>query len=381
MPVKTTHFRVGNGDMMLIELASGRRILTDINIRAAADDPDDSTPDVARQLRARLPRDAQGRLYVDAFLLTHPDADHIRGLMRHFHLGPLSTWSRDDDKIIIREMWSSPTIFRRASKAHTLCDDAKAWNAEARRRVQLFRQLGWSLDGDRIKVLGQDENGKTDDLGLILVRIDTTFETIAGTIDSSFRARLIAPMPPSADPDEEDILSKNNSSVVLNLTLKVDGFDAANYLIGGDAEVAIWERIWARNRHQPHVLQYDLAIAPHHCSWHSLSYDSWSELREKAQVSKDARAALGQARAGAYVLTSSHPIKDDDVDPPCIRAKREYLSILEPVRGIFRCICDGFDDAPLELEVTRGGISPVRRAAAVASPFVTGVGRQPVPHG
>src|SRR5947209_9303773 len=46
MAVKTTHFRVDNGDMTLIELESGRKILVDINIRSTADDPDDDTPDV-----------------------------------------------------------------------------------------------------------------------------------------------------------------------------------------------------------------------------------------------------------------------------------------------------------------------------------------------
>lgn len=367
--------------MTLIKLTSGRCILLDINIRSAADNPDDDTPDVARQLRDRLPRDDQGRLYVDAFLLTHPDADHIRGLMEHFHLGPLADWSEDDDKIIIREMWSSPTVFRRKSKKLALCEDAQAWATEARRRVKVFRNQGWSFDGDRIKILGEDEGGKTDDLGAILVRVDTTFDAIAGESDPSFRARLIAPMPPSDDAEEEDVLSKNNSSVVLNVTLKVHGLDAANYLFGGDAEVAIWERIWARNKHQPQVLAYDLALAPHHCSWHSLSSDSWSDLREKAQVSKDARAALGQARQGAYVLSSSNPVEDNDIDPPCIRAKREYLSILESIGGTFCCVADGTGDAPVEFEVTLGGIILVRRASAVASPFVTGMGRQPVPHG
>lgn len=278
-------------------------------------------------------------------------------------------------------MWSSPTVFRRASKTHTLCDDAKAWSSEARRRVQLFRQFGWSADGDRIKILGEDESGKTDDLGPILVRIDNTFDAIAGMTDTSFQARLIAPMPPSGDAEEEDILSKNNSSVVLNVTLKVNGTDAANYLFGGDAEVAIWERVWARNKDQPGVLAYDVALGPHHCSWHSLSYDSWSQLREKAQVSKDARSALGQARQGAYILASSNPVEDNDIDPPCIRAKREYLSMLEAVGGTFCCVADGAGTAPVEFEVSLGGISLMRPASAVVSPFVTGVGRQPVPHG
>ena len=381
MSVRTSHFRVDNGDMMLVRLDSGRHILVDINIRGAADDQGDTTPDVARQLRERLQRDREGRLYVDAFLLTHPDADHIRGLMRHFHLGPLSEWSKDDDKIVIREMWSSPTVFRRASRNNVLCEDAAAWNSEARRRVKVFREQGWSGDGDRIKILGEDENGKTDDLGAILVRVDTVFQTIDGIADPSFSARLIAPVPPSGDEAEEDILSKNNSSVVLNLTLRVGGQDAANYLVGGDAEVAIWERIWVRNRHQPHVLAYDVLISPHHCSWHSLSYDSWSDMREEAKVSPDARRALGQARDGAYVLASGKPIRDDDSDPPCIRAKAEYLSILEPVRGTFQCVADGGASDPLEMDVRAGGVSPMRRAAAFTTPFITGIGREPVPHG
>lgn len=57
MVAKLVFFPVGNGDMTLLELESGRKILIDINIRAAADDPDDDTPDVATALRDRLTRD------------------------------------------------------------------------------------------------------------------------------------------------------------------------------------------------------------------------------------------------------------------------------------------------------------------------------------
>src|SRR5580700_8197219 len=154
--VKTVHFRVDNGDMTLVELESGRRILIDINIRSAADDEDDETPDVAKQLRDRLDRDEKGRLYVDAFLLTHPDEDHIRGLKKHFHLGDPASWSKRADNILIREMWSSPIVFRRASKGHALSEDASDWATEARRRVKLFREGHAVGDGDRITILGED---------------------------------------------------------------------------------------------------------------------------------------------------------------------------------------------------------------------------------
>ena len=92
--------------------------------------------DVAKDLRDRLQRDSDDRPYVDAMLLSHPDLDHCRGLVKHFHFGPLSEYKKpkegEDPKIIIREMWSSPMVYRRASTNHTLSEDAKAWKKEAK---------------------------------------------------------------------------------------------------------------------------------------------------------------------------------------------------------------------------------------------------------
>ena len=129
MTAHLSFFPVGNGDMTLVQTGGGHNILIDLNIRAAADNPDDDTPDVAAKLRNKLSRDAAGRLYVDALLVSHPDEDHCRGLRKHFHLGPPDEWSKAADKILIREVWSSPMVFRRASRRHILCEDARAFNA------------------------------------------------------------------------------------------------------------------------------------------------------------------------------------------------------------------------------------------------------------
>jgi hypothetical protein len=381
--VKVTHFKVDNGDMTLFELESDRRILADINIRCAADDEEDDTPDVAKQLRKKLDRDDKGRLFVDAFLNTHPDADHIRGLEKHFHLGDPSTWSKTDDKIIIREMWSSPIVFRRAKakdEDHVLCADAEAWRNEARRRVKKYRADGALGDGNRIVILGEDVDGKTDDLGAILVKVDEVFSKICGRTDTSFEARLLAPMP-AEDEEEEDVLTKNNSSVIMRIDLKVSKVVKARYLLGGDAEVAIWDRMWDRNAKTADRLQYDVLIAPHHCSWHSLSYDSWSKLGEKAKVSQKARNALGQALSGALVVSSSKTVVDDESDPPCIRAKREYLDILDDVKGEFKCVADSPGDDPLVIEVTSAGPRLKRAVFGVSVAAGTGIGSQPLAHG
>lgn len=388
MAAKIAFFPVGNGDMTLLQLESGRKVLVDINIRAAADDPEDKTADVAKMLRERLTRDAKGRLYVDAFLLSHPDKDHCTGLRTHFHLGPPAEWSKAADKIFIREMWSSPMVFRRASKKNrVLCDDAQAFNTEARRRVQRFRDSQGAVEeGDRILILGEDENGKTDDLGQILVKIDEVFSKVNGAHDDSLSVRLLAALPKSDDEGEEDVLSKNASSTILRFALAAEGNpDAGRYLSGGDAEVAIWERLWDRHKKRPDWLSYDILLSPHHCSWHSLSYDSWSEMREKAKVSEKARSALAQTRDGAVIVASSNPIKDDDNDPPCIRAKREYVAITDAAKGVFKCVGElPSEDDPdvLEFEIGRNGPrvkTRLMKAASVLGPGV--VGRQPLAHG
>ena len=381
-------FPVGNGDMTLVNTESGRKLLIDLNIRAAAEDPDDDTPDVASMLHERLDRDTEGRLYVDTLLVSHPDKDHCTGLHKHFHLGPPDEWSQKTDKIFIREIWSSPMVFRRASRHHTLCEDAKAFNAEARRRVRQFREAGESVeDGDRILILGEDEDGKTDDLEQILVRVDEEFSHVNGSKDSSMTVLLLGPLPKESDADEET-LSKNNSSTILLFSLAGGGVpDKCRFLTGGDSEVAIWERLWQRHagRMQKEWLSYDILQTPHHCSWHSLSYDSRSEMGDSAKVCKDARNALSQARSGATIVASSNAIKNDKNDPPCIHAKREYVNIAEGAHGDFKCIGEfPSEKSPdvMEFEITLHG--PRRKTIGVGSKAVRSVGiigGQPLPHG
>lgn len=331
-------FPVDNGDMTLIKFgnAGEATLLLDCNIREAADSKDDPTRDGASDLRKRLKLDAKGRPYVDAFMLSHPDQDHCRGLLRHFYLGPLKDYADDNKpdsqkRIVIREIWSSPIVFRRASRQHTLCEDARRFNTEAKRRVKANRDDGFVVQaGDRILVLGEDEDGKTDDLYPILIKVDETITRLNGATLSCLAGVLLAPLPKAEDELEEE-LSKNHSSVIINFGLCADesSSQTRTFLTGGDAEVAIWERLWDKHSGDPAVLEYDLLQTPHHCSWHSLSHESWSDYHEDAEVSVDARAALSQIRDGGKIVASSCPIKDDDNDPPCYRAKLEYEDIAD----------------------------------------------------
>jgi beta-lactamase superfamily II metal-dependent hydrolase len=376
MVAKITFFPVDNGDMTLLRLANSdtTSLLIDCKIRSAADDSDDETRDVAKDLRNRLKTDANGRPYIDAMLLSHPDEDHCLGLEKHFWLGPLSEYADDnkpknEKRIVIRQLWSSPMVFRRASKNHSLCSDAKAFNKEAKRRIKVNKDNGFSVsDGDRILIMGEDENGKTDDLTPILVKSGEKFSGINEHASGYLTSMLLAPFS-KQDEETEEKLSKNESSVIINFEIKNSGFgsNTSKFLVGGDAGVEIWERI--SDEYLTSDTEYDLLLAPHHCSWRSLSHDSWSEKGEDAVVSQKAKKALEQAKDGAFIISSSKPIANDDNDPPCIRAKREYRSILG-TSGIFKCTGEEpskTNPSPLEIETTGRGFKLAATISAAAS--------------
>ena len=376
MPASITFFPVSSGDMTLICLDNGQTILIDCNIRGDADNEEDDTPDVASDLRDRLKRDAQERLYVDVFLLSHPDRDHVSGLRNHFHLGPPHEWSEDDGKICILEMWSSPTVFRRASANNPLCEDAKAWAKEARRRVKRFREDGSdTAEGDRILIMGEEVDGKTDDIPDIVVKLDDTMSACNRIEAGVFEARLLGPLTADNGEDEEE-LKKNDSSVILRFSLKGGGIsDQCRFLTGGDAGVAIWKRLWERHEDEnSDWLTYDILQTPHHCSWRSLSFDRWSKLAEKVKVDPDARKALSQTRKGAVIVASSKPIKKDDDNPPHERAKREYVDILDSDGERFYCTDEywGEENQALQFEVKASGIT--RKIAAVAARAAVALG-------
>jgi hypothetical protein len=376
MTAKVTFFPVDNGDMTLIRLAdeNATSLLIDCKIRSSADDPQDTTPDVGKALRDKVNTDENNRPYLDAMLLSHPDEDHCLGLCNHFWLGRIFDYPDDkkpqnEKRIIIREMWSSPMVFRRASKNHALCKDAKAFNAEVKRRIKVNKESNFSVGiGDRVLIMGEDENGKTDELQSILIKKGDEFKGINQSASDYLTSILIAPIG-KQDDESEELLSKNNSSVIIGFRIKNSAFGQSicKFLCGGDADANIWERV--SDEFSAGDLAYDLLLAPHHCSWRTLSHDSWSENGENAKVSEKARKALGNSRYGAFIVSSSKPVLDDDNDPPCIRAKREYRDILGS-SGVFKCTGEEptkSKPAPLEFETTNSGFKLAVTISAAAS--------------
>lgn len=355
-----TLFPVGdkNGGMILIKLndVNSTVILIDC---AIGDEAIADYCDVNQELRNRLPSDSQGRPYVDAFILTHRHDDHLKGFQKHFHLGPLDDYKRDEDepKIIIKEMWSSHIFWKPSSITYALCDDARAFNKEMKRRVELFsNSKNIQKEGNRAIIIGRDPEGKTDGLEQITYDIGDTFTKINDNCDIPHKISgyILSPIEKQKCEDDECFTDKNRQSIVIQLTVK-QGVYENKLLLAADAECLVWETLWARYKNDTKVLEYDILYAPHHCSWHSLSYDSQSK-DNNPQVCAPAKQALSQKKEGAFIVSQSKIIKVADQDPPSRAAKDEYIKIVGEVQ--FICTNEYPDKKkpePLEFNLTGDG--------------------------
>ncbi|MCD6401541.1 MAG: hypothetical protein J7L73_06375 [Anaerolineales bacterium] len=381
-----TFFPVGdkNGGMTLIRLNDSYEttILIDVCIGS---EPIADHCDVAQELRDRLPRDSEGRPYVDAFVLTHRHQDHLQGIQTYFHLGKPEDYPEpngdDEGKVFIRELWSSHNFWKPESKNYELCDDAKAFNKEMDRRVSLFEEKQEIQgEGDLAIVIGKDPDGRTDNLEDINYDIGDTFTKINNKyISSKISGLILSPIEQQENEEDECFTDKNRQSIVINLTVK-QGDYSNKILLAADAECLVWETLW--NDRSASELEYDILVAPHHCSWHSLSYDSQSEDNDP-KISPDAKNALSQAKIGACIVSQSKAIKSNDEDPPSKAAKDEYLTVVSKDR--FYCTNEYPTEEkpePLEFNLTSGGPqkkSPKEKSklsvAAIAST------RESYPHG
>ena len=359
-----TFFPVGNGGMTLIRLNDGlydslkTTILIDINIRDVSSSEDDIC-DVAQELRDRLPIDSKKRPYVDAFILTHHDDDHISGFKENFHVGSLDDYKvpKDDEtpKIVIRELWGTSRFCKQASDNYSLSDDAKEFNKEMRRRVKLFEDNQYiQPEGERAIIVGKYPDGKTDGIDLITRGIGTAFSKInERNIGTKFEGFILGPLEQQDNEQDEDFDEKNRQSIILQIIVIENQYEH-KILMAGDAECSVWEILWGCYNNSDR-LKYDLLLTPHHCSWHSLSYDSQSE-DDNPQVCEDAKSALSQTKSGARIVAQCKAIKDNDDDPPSKAAKDEYLTIVS--ESCFYCT-DEYpkekNPEPIEFNLTGDG--------------------------
>jgi len=309
---KIKFFPVNNGDTTLIEVG-GYTVLTDFHYRVECDEEDGEAYDFAPELRQACKR-TNGRHELDVFVLTHPDKDHLTGFGQLLHLGSPDDYDANPDEdealILVKEMWVSPYSI----DPNYTTDDSKPVIDEIRRRSDLRDTSAGDKDGNRLKVLSMDGTETQGSLGNKL-----TWQLLAPTEEE-------ADIPPPDDEDEDiPPPSSNDSSLVIRWSL-LEGGQRADLLLGGDATVEVWDRLWGDYKKTPAMLGWHIFLAPHHCSRGVMARKN--EETDEYVYSQNALDALGQVQGDGFVVSSSKPIKRNDDNPPSWEAKQKYLDIL-----------------------------------------------------
>jgi hypothetical protein len=325
MDPRITYFPVGNGDCSLITLSDNTQIIIDCNTTAeASDEKDPSRYDVHHHL-LDFGKKLDGEIpHVDVFILTHADQDHCRGFDTMFYTGDPAKYAvkhSKEDLILIDELWFTHRIF--ATHEGKLSTWAEAFRKEAQRRIDLH--LAGSADrnkaGNRIRVVGQTKNPAYKGLGDLVVTPGEYINVIDRKAKDDFRFFVHAPFRKEVD---SKLAERNDTSVVLQACFDVGQTKrAALAIFGGDAGAAIWSKILELSDDE--TLQYDLFLAPHHCSW---TFFSELPYKENKVPAEDSLEILGKALEGARVIASCKPIKPDDDNPPHHAAKVEYVKVV-----------------------------------------------------
>ena len=326
---------VGNGDSTTIVIDAQNVLHVDLNhLETKADDKDDPAWPVVDELVKRLPK-VNGRPYLAAFALTHPDQDHCRGFDRLL------------DEVDIGELWFTPRIFAEYNK--DLCEDAEAFKKEAQRRVTATAKAkGDPGTGDRVRIIGYSDLLEEDDFkdfpdDRITVPGNELCEVDGNDLSDIFKAFIHAPF------KDDDAGDRNDTSLAMQVTL-LDGDETLRAMLFGDLSYPILKRIFDKS--EADNLAWNLLLAPHHCSKSAMYWKDEGDDDEKLKqdiVDFMDDASLDPNR----VVSSSNPVPSSNKsgdNPPHAKAKTQY----ETITDSFLCTMD--QEEPIVAEVNDSGI-------------------------
>lgn len=324
MEHKIKFYPVNNADCTLIKLSNGKTIIIDCQFLADLNDDNGKQVmyDVKADLLKELKKDSNGRPFVDLFINTHPHKDHCLGFGDHFYIGSVDEYddNKDENKIIIGELWVTPIIM-----GNDECEDAEDIRKEAKRRRKLYKddETYTGEYGDYLRIIGYDKDKE----------FDNRYSYIPGTTVSSANGGKLewldmfihAPFKEDIE-DSKKSKDKNLASIVIQYSFKIQGYanPKCKVLIGGDAEHDVWQHILDNNEKEEN-LKWNIFLAPHHCSW-----TFFNDTDKKDNVLPSADEIISQQIGEeSYIIASSKEIKEEDDDPPCEQAKKEYIERLK----------------------------------------------------
>jgi hypothetical protein len=345
---------VGCGDSTTVVIDSETVLQIDLHHVEESENEDDPRVSIIDELVALLPEGSDGKPYLAAFGATHLDKDHVQGFAELL------------EKVTIGDLWFTPRVLWEQDQDE-LCEDAEAFVAEAKRRIEKMKADGNVESGDRIRIMGfaealEEHSDIYENLpeGSITVP-GSEFHAIDGADRSdAFRAFVHAPFKEDAEAE------RNHTSFGLQVTLS-DGDTSARALLLGDLSYPVVKRIFERSEDDD--LAWEIFLAPHHCS-KSVMYGA-DEGEDEDTLQHELLEKIEAAASGnAYIVASSPPIPDKDeegANPPHLIAAQRYRELVPA--GHFLCTGEHpGEDAPepIVFEIDSDTIT-LREAATVAA--------------
>jgi hypothetical protein len=378
MASRIKSYPVDNGDQTLISVEESgytTNILVDCRIRESSKDKTnaeqyDVKSDLLKSISNRSINGLYPVPYLDIFILTHGDDDHLHGFKDNFYQGDPKNYSRrnlENGEIMIDVMWFSPMVMGTATN-----DDERCFNTEAKRRIKLHQENSPESDkpGNRIIIIGYDANERLE--GLSLVR------KVPGDVVSRFNNRDLSTFSifihsPYQQHLTDEEVDKNRVSVVFQARFKSNAY-SPNFctlaMFGGDADHRAWTTILEKtkkhgNDMKQQALTWDLFMACHHCSW---TFFNNCPQEENPVPVKTSLEVLDYRRGVAKVIASCKEILNNTDNPPHYKAKQQYVGKVGEQNFLNTAteIKVGKTPQPIVFEITGNGPVLQRRTEGTA---------------
>ncbi|OZC93003.1 hypothetical protein CH282_01705 [Rhodococcus sp. 06-418-1B] len=328
---------VGTGDSSTIVLDDDIVMQIDLHDLAMAQDDDTPHVPVVDRLIEALPT-VNGEPYLAVFALTHADKDHCLGFEDLL------------SRVRIGELWATPRMWREAAdpEGPALCPDAKAFQEESERRVAATAKADAAgsapVSGDRILVIGYDSDHNDHAYSELPDKFLSGPGKSVSTLDEHdcsdrFEAFFHAPFV------DDCAAERNETSLAMQITLSDESGVNGKMLLFGDLAHDTIIKIfnYSVDHDRQEKLEWDLLLAPHHCSKKVMYIPVDGEDKLQTDVLD---ALSNNARKDDVVIVSSsdkfRPKDEPGMNPPHRKARDRYQDI-----GEFVCTMSwGSESAP-----------------------------------
>ena len=366
---RMTFFPLGNADCCRIDVDGGRKILFDYAATRDPNDDNDLRCDLPKELRIDLEEDDRGSYDVVAF--THLDRDHFAGFSEFFHLEHAKKY-QGDGRVKIDVMWVPAALI-----TESVPDDEEARILQKEARYRFMNRVGIRVFSrpERLRKWCEDNSIDLEerfhlitDAGQVAPEFSLKKDNVEFFVHSPFAVRQ----------DADTLEDRNGDSLVMQVAFEVDGVKTRALLMTDCEHEALSDIVDVTvSKKNQQRLEWDIAKAPHHCSYLSLGPDKGTDKTEPTE--QVAWLYEKQRQEGAIIVSTSNPIpdkgteEDEDDQPPHRQAAAYYKDAVAEVEGQFAVTMEHprkNAPKPLVIEIS-GGKATLKKSAATAGYVAT----------